>query len=160
MRLINGEQLHLQLRHEVLEVRCDKPFGRDIEQPLEPIPKFVHDLALKTRRQRAVEEAGGDSLIPELLHLVLHQRDQRRDDDRQPLLHGRRELVAQALARAGRHDAQHIPSAEDILDHLALGRAELIQPEDFLQLLSKVRHCQGIIRWRCRPTKAPRRCTL
>ena len=42
------------------------------------------------------------------LHLVLHQRDQRRDDQRQVRPHQRRQLVTERLARAGGHHHQHV----------------------------------------------------
>ncbi|MEN3280110.1 MAG: hypothetical protein V7607_1250, partial [Solirubrobacteraceae bacterium] len=40
--------------------------------------------------------------------LIVHQRDQRRDDQRRPLACQRRHLVAQRLARAGRHHRERV----------------------------------------------------
>ena len=65
----------------------------------------------------------------QLLHLVLHQRDQRRDDHRQPVEQQRRDLVAQRLAAAGGHDRQRIAPGQHVLDHLALERAEGVVAE-------------------------------
>ena len=45
---------------------------------------------------------------PQRLDLVLHQRHQRRDHDREVVAHQRRQLVAERLARAGGHDHQHV----------------------------------------------------
>ena len=45
----------------------------------------------------------------ERLHLVLHEGDERRDDERQVVAHQGGQLVAQRLARAGRHDDEDVP---------------------------------------------------
>ena len=58
---------------------------------------------------------------PQRLHLVLHQRDERRDDDGQVPAHQRRELVAERLARAGGHDDEHVAAGQR-------GRARLACP--------------------------------
>ena len=52
--------------------------------------------------------------------LVLHEGDQRRDDEHGPPQDARRELVGQRLARAGRHDADAVAAREHGLDDLAL----------------------------------------
>ena len=45
------------------------------------------------------------------LDLVLHQRDERRDDDRQVVADQRGQLVAERLARAGRHHDERVAPA-------------------------------------------------
>ena len=49
---------------------------------------------------------GRDAL--ERLDLVLHQRDERRDHEREVRAHERGQLVAERLARAGGHDDEHV----------------------------------------------------
>ena len=64
-----------------------------------------------------------------LIDLVLHQGDQRRDDQRQPVQRHGRQLVAEALAAAGRHDAQAVPPGQHGRDHFPLAVAEGRQAE-------------------------------
>ena len=60
----------------------------------------------------------------QLIDLVLHQGDQRRDDQRQPVQHQGRQLVAEAFAAAGGHDAQAIASCQHGRNDLLLAVAE------------------------------------
>ena len=57
------------------------------------------------------------------LDLVLHQRDQRRDHQRQVRPHQRRQLVTERLARAGGHHHQDVATGAGRLDRLALPAA-------------------------------------
>ena len=59
--------------------------------------------------------------------LVCHQRNQRRDHDRQPIGGDARELVAQALAATGGHHHQAVATGERSGHRLTLPGPELIQ---------------------------------
>ena len=74
------------------------------------------------RIQRRVEERRAHAELAQRLHLVLHQRDQRRDHDRRALAQQRRQLVAQRLAAAGGHEHQRVAAAGDVRDDLAPAR--------------------------------------
>ena len=50
------------------------------------------------------------------VYLVLHQRDQRTDNDRHSFADDRRQLVAKALARPGGKDGQHGSPREQLAD--------------------------------------------
>ena len=58
------------------------------------------------RAERRVQPRGGDAQPLQVVDLVLHQRDERRDDQRDALEQERGELVAQRLAGAGREHRQ------------------------------------------------------
>ncbi len=79
---------------------------------------------------RRVEGRGGDAEAAHLLHLVAHQRDQRRDDDGERAVDDRRQLVAHRLAAAGRHDGEHVLAGEHGGDDLGLAGAEIVVAED------------------------------
>jgi hypothetical protein len=57
-------------------------------------------------------------------HLVLHQGDQRRDDDGGARPQQGRDLVAQRLAAARGHQHQGVAAGRDVLDDLRLPAAE------------------------------------
>jgi hypothetical protein len=72
-------------------------------------------------------------------------------------LDGGGELIAQAFAGAGGHDAKHIAASEDILDDLALSGAEVVEAEEGLDVVPQVRHWSGIIAWGASPINACQR---
>ena len=76
-----------------------------------------------------VERARRDAETLELRHLVTHQRDQRRDDDGEPVAQKRGQLIAERLAAAGRHHREHVPALKDRGDNIPLSRAEIREPK-------------------------------
>ena len=66
---------------------------------------------LLARVERRVEKGCLDAGLSQRLDLVLHQRDQRRDDDAGAGPHEGRDLIAQRLAAARRHQRQQSPPA-------------------------------------------------
>jgi len=123
-----------------LKIGGKQSLGGDIKQALKPIVEFGHHLSLHSGGKRTVEERGGNVLIAELLDLILHKRDERRDDHGQTAAHDSRKLKTEAFPRAGRHDAQDIAAGEDVFDDLALCRSKIVEAEMLLKLLAEVGH--------------------
>ena len=71
----------------------------DVEELQRAGAEPVGDLALLGGVEARVEPRGVDPASLQEVDLILHQRDQRRDDDRHPVEQQRRQLVAEALAR-------------------------------------------------------------
>lgn len=87
MRLINGEKGNwytLEPRHGV---RTRQPLRREIEQPVLSFRGLAYDLLLIFVGERAIHHGGGNSHLCKLVHLVLHQGEQRRDHDHGFLRH-------------------------------------------------------------------------
>lgn len=61
--------------------------------------------------------------------LVVHQRDERRDDERDALADEARQLVQEGLAASGGHDDEAVAAGERGVDDLALQGAELVDVE-------------------------------
>ena len=74
----------------------------------------------------------------ERIALIAHQRDERRDDDREPVERQPWQLVAERLARAGRHHDERVAAGEGRLDGLLLPGAERLVPEQALQMCGRV----------------------
>ncbi len=129
VRLVDGEQRQLRAREQRQRPLLQQPLGRDIED----IEAARGDAAFERRLlaivERRVEERGPDADLGQRLHLVLHQRDQRRDDDAGAGSNESRDLVAQRLAAAGRHQRQRIAAGDHGGDDVGLMRAELPEPE-------------------------------
>ena len=133
VRLVHHEEPHAVVLQPGHEVPVREPFGRDIEQRRAALDEVEVAPVLLAARDRRVDEAGRDARALQRLDLVLHERDQRRDDERAPDLEGR-EHVAEALAAAGRHDAEHVRLRE-LLEHLGLTGPERRVAEALAQLL-------------------------
>ena len=129
VRLVDREQRDVQPVQEVLRPLHPEPLGRQVEQvqfagqgrPLGRRPLVGRDAR--------VQEAGAH---PERLHrghLVVHQRDQRRDHDPDPRTHHGRNLIAQRLTAAGGHQDERVPAIDDVVDDLLLVAAERVVAE-------------------------------
>ena len=75
----------------------------------------------------------------------MHQRDERGYDDAGAFEHRRGELIAERLARAGRHDREGAGSGEDAVDDVALDAAEGGEAEDAGEGFERIGgHCGGV----------------
>ena len=134
MRLVDHEQPDLRLADALQEPRRGEPLGRDVEQPHVAGHRALDRPAVGRGVLLAVDERhppGRDPL--HRLHLVLHQRHQRRDDQREVRAHQRRQLVAERLARARGHHHQHVAPGQARLDRLPLARPERLEAEQLPQ---------------------------
>jgi hypothetical protein len=86
--------------------------------------------------------------------LVLHQRDERRDDDAGSRSDESGDLVAQRLTAAGRHENESVAAAHDLLDDVGLAVAERVIPEDSMQDLERVGRCWSFV-GKCHGITAP-----
>ena len=110
-----------------------EPFGRDVKQPQLARLEGAQHLGVLVLGIAAGQRGRGHPRVAERADLVAHQRDQRRDDDRQPRPQQRRKLEAQRLAAARGHDRQHLAAGGDGLDDLLLAGAEIVEAEDLPQ---------------------------
>ena len=130
MRLVDGEPPDAgvaQARRQALGL---EPLRRDEEQAQLLFAQEPPGLARLVVAGRGVEGRCGDAEAAHLLHLVAHQRDQRRHDDGERAVDDRRQLVAHRLAGAGRHHGKHVLAGEHGGDDLGLAGAEIAVAED------------------------------
>ena len=109
----------------LLPVIEHEALGGDVEET-----PFVAVEAGETRaglggRKRGVEKGCGDAGGLELVHLVLHQRDERGDDDGQAGAVEGGDLKAEGFAASGGEECEDIAAGEGGFDDVALERAEL-----------------------------------
>ncbi len=129
VRLVDRHQTQTGRTHG-----CEKPLaaealGHHVHQAVLSAGHVFQPRGLLPHRQRAVDVRNRQAQTAELIHLILHQRDQRRDHQRQSVQHHRRQLVAKALAAAGGHHAKAILAGQQRRDHLALPRPKAGQSE-------------------------------
>ena len=87
-----------------------------------------------------MQGAGGNAAAIQFVDLILHQRDERRHDERRAGKHHGRQLVAERLAGAGGHHGEHVASAEDRGNDLLLSRTEFTVAEVRVQPRSAAHH--------------------
>ncbi len=100
-------------------------FWREIEQAVVTFAGLTKDKCALVAGKRAIEKTGGDAHLLELRDLVLHERDERGDDDCGALgvEHGG-QLVAERLAAARGHDHAGVAACGDAPDNAFLAWAE------------------------------------
>lgn len=78
--------------------------------------------------------------LPQALDLVLHESNERRNNQGQPWQKRRRQLVAERLSLTGRHDRHDIAPGQDRADGLLLSRPKLRKAELLFKLSSEIVH--------------------
>jgi hypothetical protein len=156
VRLVDDEQADPRVPDPLEEARRGEPLRRDVQQP-QVTPRGALERAPVGRRVLlGVDEPDVARRHPlDRLHLVLHQRDQRRHDEREVGPHQGGQLVAERLARARGHDHQHVAGrmgADYGLDGLPLPAPERLEPEQLVQRpLGIARARDRLGRWRAQP---------
>ncbi len=109
-----------------------------------PVAAFGHPAQPSCRLVRA--ERGVDQrrllrhLRRQLVDLVLHQRDQRREDECRRRSQHRGELVGERLAGAGRHQRERVAAVHGGADDLFLAGAEVLESEQPCQCGLQLAH--------------------
>ena len=73
-------------------------------------------------------------------YLILHERDERRDDQGQPGQESGRQLVAERFALSGRHDRHRIAPSQHGPHNLLLARSKLFEAELVVELSGQIIH--------------------
>ena len=106
--LVDGDQRGLALGQHLAEARHPQTLGRN-EEELQVSLQIVHACLPRLRPvQAGVNPPHAEAQRRQLGSLVFHQRNQRADDQRRSSQRNRRQLIAQRLAKAGRHHQQQV----------------------------------------------------
>ena len=147
--------MHLVDHHEPHADRPERPDERLLPQALgrgvEKARVAGGDRREPRRRlfgveRRVDERRRRPDLRGQLVDLVLHQRDQRREDERGGGSQHRRELVCQRLASARRHDRERVGAVEGGTDHRLLSGSEAVEAEELPKRGAEIGHpneCTG-----------------
>ena len=154
MRLVDRDELDVETLQRGQHARGHQPFGREIEEPRLAGSRAAPGSDIVLARLRRIDAVGGDAGQPERRDLVLHQRHQRRDDEREAARHQRRHLEAERFARAGRHDGEEMAARQQHAHGLLLAGAERVEAENVFQDLP--RGCGNIHRGAVREEEANR----
>ena len=137
-----GDTVGLVHRHEgdgqalaeVDEIGGRQPLRRHIEElELAGFGK-AHRHVTFIRRQLRVQIGCGNAGCDERGHLIVHERHERTDHQREPGQHEGWNLVAQGLASSCRHKDEGVVSCYEMADDALLVGLEGVVPEEFFQL--------------------------
>ncbi len=104
MRLINGKERYLGFAEQSAEFHARRAFGRDIEQIEFASPEAVNGLgAIVISRSQSRCSNPHCICSP---HLIMHQRNERRNHNAGAVHHEGWKLIAKRLASAGWHNRQ------------------------------------------------------
>ncbi len=137
MRLVDGDEPEVHAVELVGDARAES-LGRRVHELELTTPEGADTLVSLLRREARVEEGGANSHLLQRVHLVLHQRDERRHDQRGSPEHPSGDLERDRLPRARRHDPDAIATGEHGVDDLLLARAELRVAEDLRQHVLRI----------------------
>ena len=144
MGFVDGEAADRKALEVGDHVVAQQPFRGDVEQAQRALPEAARDPAALLGLGRGIEGRGLDAELAKLRHLAAHQRDQRRDHQRQAVADNRRQLEEERLAAAGRHDGEHVVAAENRRQNFLLPRPEGGIPIDAAQRRARFRHHRRI----------------
>ncbi len=137
MGFVDGEQGKLRAFEQRQRPLLQQPLRRDIEE----IELARGDPAFECRLlaivKRGIQERGPDADLGQRLHLVLHECDERRDDDAGAGPYESGDLIAQRLAAARRHQRQGITTGDHGGDDVCLMRAKFAKAEYVGQHLAR-----------------------
>lgn len=100
------------------------PFRRKVQQ-LEPAQLEVkyHSVTFRLG-ETGVKRRRRDVPCPQAVHLILHERNERRNHQGQARQDRRRQLVTERLSLAGRHDRHRVAAGQYRINHLSLAGSE------------------------------------
>ena len=124
VRLVDCEKGQFRAGDRLEEGRVPEPFGSDVHELVVAVRHRRETEAHFVGRDGRVEEGGGNLAFFEGGDLILHQGDERRDDERRAREEKGGELVAEGLAGAGRHDDDGVAAVDDLFDGLVLPVSE------------------------------------
>ena len=84
-------------------------------------------------REAAVDGCCLNAYLPQVLHLVLHQGNEWRDDNAQTVHAQRRHLECDALAASCRHESQRVATGTNAFDDFTLNAAEIRKAPVFVK---------------------------
>ena len=138
VRLVDREERQPGARQQLQRAFAQQPLRRHVEKIQPPRRHGRLHFAHLPEGQRGVEARRVHPRLPQRLHLVPHQRDQRRHHHAHALPHHGRDLVAERLAAAGRHEDEAVAPGHRVPDDLLLTPDEVLVPEDAVEDLVDV----------------------
>ena len=135
VRFVNGDETHRQCLQTVEHRLAHQALGREVEELRfalgDSLPRIVVVLPTVAR----VDAVSRNTSELERRDLILHKRDERRDDHRKAFFDKCWHLKAHRFARPCRHDDERVLPRKQGINRCLLTWAERLKAEGFLQHL-------------------------
>ena len=142
MRFVHHDQADAAFTDDAAQ-RAFEPFGSDVHQFQLAATQLRQGSLALVALQAGVDHGGAKAEPHQRVHLILHERDERRNDQHRSRQDSGRNLEGDRLAGAGRHDADAVAAAQHRIDEMSLAGAELAVPEHLFEHLLRVGHLGG-----------------
>ncbi|CAM2177626.1 conserved hypothetical protein [Burkholderia latens] len=132
VRFVHDDEFHARLRatgEDVDECGLREAFRRHEHDARAAVAQRLQCRSLILTPERAIQQHAVDAERLQLVGLILHQRNQRRHDERHAVQMQGRQLVAQRLARPGRHRRKRVAPCQYAADDVLLSVAQARDPE-------------------------------
>ena len=140
---VDGDERGLAAGEHLGEAGDAEALGRDEEEVEGAVEVVAAGLAGVVSRKAGVDAADAEAVGGELGGLVVHERDERRDDQRGAPASDGGKLVAEGLAGAGGHDQENVAAVGGGAADGFLVGAEGGEAEGVLEQGGEVGHCSG-----------------
>ena len=114
--LVDDEQFDVDAQELLAKLRVAQALGRHVRDARFGPGQALHGGGFFPGAQGAVQTQDVDAQMVQLVVLVLHEGDEGRHDEGLAREGQGWQLIAQRLARAGRHDGQGVLAVEDVAD--------------------------------------------
>ena len=141
MGFVNCDERDGDLLEPLDELLIGKALGCDVEEFI--LADVLHELGNLKCRQAAIEKGGVESAFGKACDLVLHERDERRDNNGSPWKDHCRELVADRFSSACRQDRYNILLFQNSGDDLFLVLAKLVVAKKGFELVFQIHRNEG-----------------
>jgi small-conductance mechanosensitive channel len=125
MRFVHGEERAVELRQQIAKSPRRETLRSNVDQSILTLTRSGEAHRDFARFESRGEIGGRYASGIEAIHLILHQRNQRRDDEGRAWQERSGELIGQALASSSRGDEEDSALVEEDFDRLALTRAKM-----------------------------------
>lgn len=130
---VDGEEFHLAGSQEIHHRRMAGRLRRHVNDPGPAGADRRHVGPVLFFRKGAAKHDGGNAQGEELVHLVLHERDEGRDHHGEAVPQEGRDLVADGFSAARGHDGQGLPAFQHVFQDPLLQEDKIVVAEDGFQ---------------------------
>ena len=130
VRLVDGEEADVDFGKKVGEGRRIKAFRRDVKEIELIAIERDHNFAPFRRGGRGVNRRRVHAVFERRVDLILHEREERTNDDADALPDNRRKLIAERFPAPGRHDGKDVATLNNRARNFALVRAKRAKAKD------------------------------
>ena len=139
--LVDGVEGYLRAAEKLDILVLGQRLGRHVEELSPPVADIVLHLFDRLLVEHGIEEMGyavALAGVADHVHLIFHERDERRDHNGHTVHYQGRQLIAQRLASARRHQHKCIAPRKQIADYSLLVTLECIETEILFQFCREI----------------------